>query len=425
MDKFYTKLKSSLNGHGTNRNLFYIGIQGLAGSGKDTVAKMLRTILCHFNQEREEVLSYYKNTYLNAAKSSTYHYKDAEGQYPAAICIAYADELKKLCSIMFGIPVEQFYINKSHGWVCMNDKFQYRDEEPDCSGNDKIITAEEYYNDINIWRPEHDDYRNYFKDKSQGRCWMNLREILVFVGTYLCQYNINTHTFVNIVRNKIKDEYLRNKNLEYVILTDTRFPHELDFLWENHGIIISVRRDSVTQLENITEHNFDDYEDNEYDYIISNNGTLDELFNSVWDITHENDEFKNITVTLHGRNERWHNYLRLIDAEENLNTMPGHRVIWQICTNNSPQAWQAFEHQLEDVDPSERLCMFDLVGGPTIMAGEELKIDHDQTYEEINHEVPHLISARICANNNNTKECKFLDYYLESYLEYEKICSEN
>ena len=41
----------------------YIGINGLAGSGKDTVAKMLKVILSKDWNDIEEARAFYKKTY--------------------------------------------------------------------------------------------------------------------------------------------------------------------------------------------------------------------------------------------------------------------------------------------------------------------------------------------------------------------------
>ena len=58
------------------------------------------------------------------------------------MCIAYADQLKEICSSIFGIPVQRFYQNKSNAWICINDKFQYTEIKPE---EESIVTSEDYY----------------------------------------------------------------------------------------------------------------------------------------------------------------------------------------------------------------------------------------------------------------------------------------
>ena len=105
-------------------NLLYIGLNGLAGSGKDTVGKILKTMLGHDWTNLEECKNYYNSIYTNPTWSATYHSPKLDNN-DKVLCIAYADQLKMICSTIFGIPFERFYMNKSNAWVCINDKFQY------------------------------------------------------------------------------------------------------------------------------------------------------------------------------------------------------------------------------------------------------------------------------------------------------------
>ena len=275
--------------------LLYIGLNGLAGSGKDTVAKMLKTILSKQWESLEECKTYYFSRYTNPTQSATFPQSSDDIDSPV-MCIAYADQLKEICSTIFGIPVQRFYQNKSNAWICMNDKFQYTEIKPQ-DGN--ILTAEEYYYDL-----------SEISENSDIKYWMSLREILVYVGTYVLQQSINKQVFVNIVRNKIREEQYKNHNLQYIIVTDHRFVHELEYIHENHGITITINRNSVQQLDNIAEHDLDDEED--YDYIIDNSGSYDELFKTIWDIVHEDIVFKNLTIDLYTR-DNIDNYLRLVE----------------------------------------------------------------------------------------------------------------
>ena len=123
-------------------NLFFIGLNGFAGAGKDTVAKMLKTILGHKWKSLEECKEYYNSIYTNPTWTATFHSVNLDQDNNRVLCIAYADQLKMICSTIFGIPFERFYMNKSNAWVCLNDKFQYTEVKPASS---YIITADEYY----------------------------------------------------------------------------------------------------------------------------------------------------------------------------------------------------------------------------------------------------------------------------------------
>ena len=69
------------------------------------------------------------------------------------LCIAYADQLKEICSTIFGIPVQRFYQNKSNAWICLNDKFQYTEIKPD---EEHIVTAEDYYYNLSGYSNNND-----------------------------------------------------------------------------------------------------------------------------------------------------------------------------------------------------------------------------------------------------------------------------
>ena len=316
--------------------LLYIGLNGLAGSGKDTVAKMLKTILSKQWESLEECKTYYFSRYTNPTQSATFPQSSDDIDSPV-MCIAYADQLKEICSTIFGIPVQRFYQNKSNAWICMNDKFQYTEIKPQ-EGN--ILTAEEYYYDL-----------SEISENSDIKYWMSLREILVYVGTYVLQQSINKQIFVNIVRNKIREEQHKNHNLQYIIVTDHRFVHELEYIHENHGITITINRNSVQQLDNIAEHDLDDEED--YDYIIDNSGSYDELFKTIWDIVHNDVVFKNLTIDLYTR-DNIDNYLRLVEEND-------YRKIYELCSPYKIQKLYRNDGKITMIDP---------VGGPTICTGQ-------------------------------------------------------
>lgn len=321
------------------RNLFYIGLNGYAGSGKDSVAKMLKTILSYEWENIEECKEFYNKRYKTIDISATYNKGlDTEGELPV-ICIAFADQLKKICSSIFGIPIDRFYKNKSNAWVCINNDFKYTEIKPN---ENYILTSEEYYDKIDFYKNIDEDY------------WLSLRDILVYIGTYVCQRDINQNIFVNIVENTIKESCLENNNLEYAIVTDVRFYHELNYIRRHNGITINIVRDTVQQLDNIAEHDLD--EEYDYDYTINNSGTYDELFQKVWDLVHNNIEFNNETIQLVAR-DNVNNYLRLIKRNNN-------EEAFKLCT----------DHEMIRMSKSDGdIIMIDPAGGPAIYVDEKLQ----------------------------------------------------
>lgn len=314
-----------------NNEILYIGLHGYAGSGKDTVAKALRLMLSYNWNSYEE----FRMTWEREAFKMHYATFGVAPEDDTCYCIAFADQLKQICSAMFGIPVERFYYNKENAWICINDDFQYTEQQP-YQGD--IITAEEYYID-----------NNSFYDRTSERKWMSLREVLVYVGTYVCQRVINKHCFLNGVSNTIKQIKGRNRNLKYVICTDVRFFHELEFIKKHNGINIDITRAGIEQLENIAEHDFDD--EDVFDFTLHNDGTYDELLTNLWNLVHDNVVFQNIIVTLSSR-DGTKNYLRKIDDNK-----------YMCCFEYSAARIARDAGKIVMIDPS---------GGPSIFVGSKI-----------------------------------------------------
>ena len=150
------------------RNLLYIGLNGYAGSGKDTVAKMLYCILNYDWETKEECWNKFKKEYATSVKP--YATMGSNPQDHLCTCVAFADRLKDICAAMFGVPVDYFYYNKNNAWICINKDFEYTETRP---RDEFIITSKDFYTCK-------DSYKY-----SSNRYYMSLREILVYVGTYI------------------------------------------------------------------------------------------------------------------------------------------------------------------------------------------------------------------------------------------------
>jgi hypothetical protein len=314
-------------------NLLYIGLNGYAGAGKDTVAKMLYVILNWDWDSKEEAYAKFTEHYAtNIRPYATL--KNPEDNM--CTCIAFADRLKQVCADIFGVPIEYFYYNKNTGWICINKDFEYTEYKPN---EEYIVTAEDYYSCKDNYI--HSSYKYY----------MSLREILVYVGTYVCQYNITRNVFVNSVTNNVKSLH-KNKLLKYVICTDVRFVHEYDFIRKNNGIMINIVRKDIKQASDIAEHEMDIMGPENYNYVISNDGSYKDLFNKIWNITHDTLEFQNFTIDLPTRTNENETYLRLVDENTYRLCMSGE--IGRISHNMG------------------KIIAIDPVGGPQILVDYEI-----------------------------------------------------
>jgi hypothetical protein len=89
--------------------------------------------------------------------------------------------------------------------------------------------------------------------------------------------HIGKNIWIEVVKRKILKELEKNKN---IVITDVRFPNELELIKTFGGIIIRVTRDSVnTQLDVHESEKL--IETLQVDYDIQNNGTIEELYKKI------------------------------------------------------------------------------------------------------------------------------------------------
>ena len=137
------------------------------------------------------------------------------------------------------------------------------------------------------------------------------RFLLQFIGTNLFRNQLHPEIWVNSLMNEYKPQwkeetkvYWKERLSEYpnFIITDTRFPNELEAVKKRGGITIRVNRSfnhkmggKETGTINLTpEHESETALDNaEFDYEIHNNGTIPELIDKIRNILIENKLIKN------------------------------------------------------------------------------------------------------------------------------------
>lgn len=86
--------------------------------------------------------------------------------------------------------------------------------------------------------------------------------------------------FGTSIREKICDDFwiqalFGNEDGSNIIITDVRFKNEVEAIKNKEGIVIRVNRNNSGAGNHISETELDDYS---FEYIIENNGTLEDLF---------------------------------------------------------------------------------------------------------------------------------------------------
>lgn len=206
-----------------NRNL--IGISGRAGSGKDTVGAIIQYLTA--TDTSSKALGFIKLGY------------DIKGHHNSKFEVKkFAGKLKTVASLLSGANIEDF-----------------EDQE--------------------------------FKKGRMTADWgMTYREFLQKLGTEAMRDGLHENVWVNALFADYKatvkewDEYGNDRVIEYPswIITDMRFPNEMEAIEERGGITIRVNRPGADVGTHPSETALDDAE---FHYTINNHGTLEELIEGV------------------------------------------------------------------------------------------------------------------------------------------------
>lgn len=122
------------------------------------------------------------------------------------------------------------------------------------------------------------------KDLIVERWGISPRQALIFVGTDLVRKhtkNLLPDMKYTFWAERMKRDILKSK-YKYVIITDVRFEDEIALIHELGGKVIKVTRDGVDKIA--AEDHVDGLIS---DYVIENNGTIDEFRQQLYDLLNE------------------------------------------------------------------------------------------------------------------------------------------
>jgi hypothetical protein len=224
-----------------------IGINGYAGSGKDTIGIIIQLLQCPSlgTASVEEILKDYKMHEWWLEEKSGWEIKK------------WAGKLKTIASLLTSIPVEKFE----------DQEFKKQPLDP-C-----------------WWTPGED-----------GMHPMTVRDLLQKLGTDACRNGLHTNTWVNALMadykmhpehfNDIANGRETGDGYPNWIITDTRFPNEAQAIKDAGGIVIRVDRPGVKA---INAHPSETALDNwNFDHKIMNGSDIIALMFSVHTILKKN-----------------------------------------------------------------------------------------------------------------------------------------
>ena len=262
-----------------------LSISGKIGSGKDTVGNILQILIDMPHFSNKAVIEYLDKKDIN------YSYENKK----------FADKLKDIVCLLIGCTKEQLedrdFKETSLGeeWTrysVANGFWSHSDNNPSHKMMDsKQCSKAEYENEVKInWQTA---YKTVYTP----------RLLLQHIGTELFRNQIIDGIWVNALMSEytLKRELVGTtpENIQWGevypnwIITDTRFPNELQAVKDKGGINIRVNRPKERELilRNATsiidtrktlepEHKSETVLDNaEFDYVILNNGTIEDLVN--------------------------------------------------------------------------------------------------------------------------------------------------
>ena len=111
---------------------------------------------------------------------------------------------------------------------------------------------------------------------NEGRELTN-RELLQIFGTEVGR-SISKNIWVNALINDYKKEVSSGLPINWLI-TDVRFPNEVEAIKNNGGIVIRINRNTDRVDNHLSESALDNYKD--FNAVINNNGTLEELLETI------------------------------------------------------------------------------------------------------------------------------------------------
>lgn len=238
-----------------------IGINGKIGSGKDTVGKIIQWLT------KPELDGQYIGfqTYDDATLERLSPFKIKK----------FAGKLKQIASLLTGIPVE---------------KFEDQEFKKTLLGNEWGTVKE---NPLNVIPAFEDVQFNHL---------MSVRELLQKLGTEAMREGLHTNVWVNALFSDYKAKWVPTGNSvaeedvslekEYPnwIITDMRFPNEMEAIVARGGITIRVVRPhgyinphtGEYKEMPLSYHSSETaLDDAEFDYEILNDGTIEDLIEKV------------------------------------------------------------------------------------------------------------------------------------------------
>lgn len=247
-----------------------IGISGKKGSGKDTVAEAIRFLVDKRKQPDLEIQDFVNNNDPEPRDDNPWQIRKFSDKLKDMVCLLIDCTREQLEDPEFKeTPLgEKWAKYPVHVQTVINPL----DSENATVGEELhyFTTKEEAQRFAEKETVEGHDYESeaFVEDKEL----LTPRKLLQELGTEICR-QIHPSAWINA----LFVDYTSKKHDKWVI-SDVRFPDEVQAIKDRGGIVIKVNRD-VGDDQHESEKALDGYTD--WDYVIDNNGTIEGLVDQV------------------------------------------------------------------------------------------------------------------------------------------------
>lgn len=237
---------------------YIIGIAGVKGSGKDTVASMINYIFA------VGIARANYSEWIIKQDSFNLNYNDR--------IIHFADVMKDVLSIMYSIPRNLFDDRK------FKDDLYYNIKSGKFAALNTNSRSKHFIITIDMLKST--NLSTILNGNTECPVYIKLRTLMQYFATDVCRNNLADDIWIRSAMNRIVDK-ATSRNI--CIVPDIRFNNEANAIKCNndslYGGVIKIIRDSCEQDNHASEtQNFD------ADFVIENNGNIIKLFYKVLQI---------------------------------------------------------------------------------------------------------------------------------------------
>jgi len=251
-----------------------IAISGKIGSGKDTVGRIINYFTSKVDNPTIEYIDYCEALDLSDKYIGKFEIKK------------FADKLKDIVCLLIGCTKEQLEDNTFKETALREEWWYFKDT---INGKEALI-------------PFHDNNSRWTGIANLVK--LTPRLLFQLLGTECGRNIIHPNIWINSLFVDYKEQFIsggigmfhdprpKYKSIGFPnwIITDTRFPNELQAVKDKGGISIRVNRKQFVEysgqiVEAFNVHPSETALDNaEFDYVIDNNGSIEELIEKVKEI---------------------------------------------------------------------------------------------------------------------------------------------